>query len=251
MANSIGNFLTRAFSQKTKGKLGYLLKHHLQPKAIYLPTSTTASGFLIDALADAMKIAWREELNCCREGLPDSKYLNIFPGEHYRLLSGFIKALEAQHVVEIGTWTGMGCLAMRNGLPPGGKITTFDVIAWDKLGVPSHFSEDDLKDGRIVQELGDLASDAVFEKHRATLEEADMIFMDAPKDGIFEYKMLAQLAKLSPKPNKLLILDDIRLPVMYDFWRSIQSPKLDISAFGHRSGTGLVDISEPIRSVRG
>jgi hypothetical protein len=31
---------------------------------------------------------------------------------------------------------------------------------------------------------------------------------------------------------------------MIDLWRSIESPKLDITSFGHFSGSGLVDISK-------
>ena len=69
------------------------------------------------------------------------------------------------------------------------------------------------------------------------------------KDGKFEYQFLALLGKLEPKENKLLILDDIRFVNMTDLWISILSPKLDISSFGHWSGTGLVDISKPLQLV--
>ena len=34
---------------------------------------------------------------------------------------------------------------------------------------------------------------------------------------------------------------------MIDLWVSIESPKLDVSSFGHWSGTGLVDISEGLQ----
>jgi hypothetical protein len=56
--------------------------------------------------------------------------------------------------------------------------------------------------------------------------------------------MLSQLAKLDPRTKKLLILDDIRFMNMIRLWRGIASPKLDLSSFGHWSGTGLVDISK-------
>ena len=42
----------------------------------------------------------------------------------------------------------------------------------------------------------------------------------------------------------ILIIDDIQFLNMIDFWRAIASPKLDISSFGHWSGTGIVDISD-------
>ena len=59
--------------------------------------------------------------------------------------------------------------------------------------------------------------------------------------------MIAQLIKLNKKKNKLLIVDDIQFVNMVDFWRGIVSPKLDMSSFGHWSGTGVVDISEGLK----
>ena len=88
-----------------------------------------------------------------------------------------------------------------------------------------------------------MSDDRIFEEYKSILNSAEIIFMDAPKDGIFEYKMLKQLAKLDFKENRLLVLDDIRFLNMIDLWRSIRSPKLDVSSFGHWSGTGLVDMS--------
>jgi len=42
----------------------------------------------------------------------------------------------------------------------------------------------------------------------------------------------------------LVVLDDIRFESEIMNWRRIQSPKLDLTSFGHFSGSGLVDISE-------
>jgi hypothetical protein len=46
---------------------------------------------------------------------------------------------------------------------------------------------------------------------------------------------------------RFLLLDDIRLLPMVGLWRSIASPKLDLTSFGHWSGTGLVDVHEGLR----
>lgn len=72
------------------------------------------------------------------------------------------------------------------------------------------------------------------------------IFMDAPKDDVFEYRMAEKLRRLSPKNLKLLISDDIHFVNVIDFWRYIKSPKLDMTSFGHWSGTGVVDISDGV-----
>jgi hypothetical protein len=53
--------------------------------------------------------------------------------------------------------------------------------------------------------------------------------------------------KLKPKNNKILIIDDIKFINMIDLWINIESPKIDISSFGHWSGTGIVDISDQVK----
>ena len=55
--------------------------------------------------------------------------------------------------------------------------------------------------------------------------------------------------KLHSKEKKFLIIDDIQLINMIDFWRSIRSPKFDATSFGHFSGTGVVDISNGFEFV--
>jgi hypothetical protein len=215
---------------------------HFKPSLIYSQEDLQPSGFLIDLISSAIKIAWESKLICGKDNLPDSEFLNNYPGEHYRLLSAVVKLMRPSLVVEIGTWTGLGTLALASGLE-NGKINTFDVVDWDKLPVPSHFVNSDFENKNISQIIGDLSDDQIFEKYKSILNSADIIFMDAPKDGVFEYKLLKQLAKLDFKENKLLILDDIRFLNMIDLWRSIRSPKLDVSSFGHWSGTGLVDMS--------
>jgi hypothetical protein len=110
------------------------------------------------------------------------------------------------------------------------------------LGVPSHFSSSDF-DEKLRQIIGDLSQDDVFKENFDILNDADIIFMDAPKDDKFEYKMAEQFGKLKQKEFRILILDDIQFVNMIDFWRRIKSPKLDVTSFGHFSGTGIFDIS--------
>lgn len=43
----------------------------------------------------------------------------------------------------------------------------------------------------------------------------------------------------------ILVFDDIRAWNMLAIWREIRMPKLDLTSFGHWSGTGLVDWTEP------
>ena len=219
---------------------------HYEPSLIYSKEDANPSHFLINMMADAIKLAANTELICGKRGLPDSQFLNVFPGEHYRLLNALIKVSGSKNIVEIGTATGMGTLALQEGIDDI-KVVTYDIIDWDKLPIPSHFDESDFKGGRISQVVGDLSDDTVFEQNIAVLNSADVIFMDAPKDDLFEYKMAEKFSMLRKKTFKLLIVDDIQFVNMIDFWRSISSPKLDVSSFGHWSGTGIVDISEGLK----
>ena len=73
------------------------------------------------------------------------------------------------------------------------------------------------------------------------LEDAELIFMDALKDGIQEYKFLENLSTVKFKNKCLFLFDDIRLWNMLDIWFHMDKPKLDLTSFGHWSGTGIVE----------
>ena len=73
------------------------------------------------------------------------------------------------------------------------------------------------------------------------------MFLDGPKDGIFEKQLLSRLASAEYFKPKILVLDDIKFMNMIPLWRSIQNPKLDLTSFGHWSGTGLVDVREGLK----
>ena len=219
----------------------------IRPSLIYSIEDVKISDYLISITSDAIKKAYRLELKCGKKNLNDSKFLNEFPGEHYKIISSIVNVTNAKKVVEIGTYTGLGTLSIKQGFISQGKITTYDLIAWNKLNVESHFVEKNFEDGSIKQLLGDLSNDEFFDTNFNTLNSADLIFMDAPKDDNFEYNMMKQLLKLEKKNGKLLILDDIKFTNMIDLWRSIKSPKIDISSFGHWSGTGIVDLSDGLK----
>lgn len=215
----------------------------VRPSLIFSLEKSKTSDYLIQISADAMRMASKISLKCGKKNLPDSKFLNEFPGEHYRIISSIVNITNSTKVVEIGTYSGLGTLSIKAGFQKSGIIKTFDIIEWDKLNVESHFVKNDFIDGSIEQLIGDLSDKNFFNNNMDILNDAEIIFMDAPKDDRFEYKMINQLTKLSKKNNKILILDDIKFINMIDLWRNIKSPKIDISSFGHWCGTGIVDIS--------
>lgn len=166
-------------------------------------------------------------------------YIDIFPGEHYKLLASIVQTVQPRLVVELGTHLGYLSLCMKKFLPADETLVTFDIIPWNQFSStilqPGDF------DRQLEQFTDDLTTATGFEKHRAMLEDADMIFMDALKDGVQEYRFLEFFATVKFKKKCLFVFDDIRLWNMLDIWYHMDRPKLDLTSFGHWSGTGLVE----------
>jgi predicted O-methyltransferase YrrM len=174
---------------------------------------------------------------------PDFEFANVFPGEHYRILSGLIDVIKPKILVDIGTYRGSSARIMLDYGHSESKVHTFDLhdylhFDWTVL------KESDFTSNRLVQHLDDLIVPEEFNKHRSLLEQADFIMLDGPKDDHFEKTFLHMLKDVQPSGGpKWLFIDDIRFDNMQDLWRSIKSPKLDLSSFGHFSGSGLVNIT--------
>lgn len=166
--------------------------------------------------------------------------LHLWPGEHYRLLAALVQELNARNVVEIGTFTGLSALGMLCYLPVDAQLTTFDIIPWDKI--PGTFlTPTDFASGKLNQIVCDLKDPENCRIHASLFQRAEIIFIDGPKDGVFEQRLLDNFASIGLQPHTLLVFDDIRIWNMLETWRRIPYPKLDITSIGHFTGTGLVD----------
>ena len=197
---------------------------------------------LIDVALAAVSAARTIDVTSLRDRVPTGiRYAEVWPGEHYKLLAGLVKSLGARKVVEIGTATGLSALTMLLELPKGGTLTTFDIVPWPKYFDGTVLRESDFADGRLKQVIDDLQDPAVVEKHRAVFEEADFIFVDAAKDGVMEQRFIDNLKPLTYRTQPIVMFDDIRVWNMLDIWRRVDRPKLDLTSFGHWSGTGLID----------
>jgi predicted O-methyltransferase YrrM len=163
----------------------------------------------------------------------EKQWVNHWPGDHYRLLAAFVKVLAVTRAVEVGTFTGMGTLALAHA---GTEVLTYDIMSW------KHFSntllrEEDFERG-VEQRIGDLADAQFFDTQVAALQSANLIFIDGPKDGVFEPTFLSRLLPILGA-GQLLVFDDIRKLEMLQLWRDLPLPKLDVTSFGHWSGTGI------------
>jgi predicted O-methyltransferase YrrM len=167
-------------------------------------------------------------------------YPDVWPGEHYKLLAGLVQELRPQTIIEIGTAIGLSAIAMRAHMPPGAVLHTFDIIPWDRLKDTALRAED-FADGRLRQVIGDIADESVLHQYADLFRRADFIFIDGPKDGRFEPRVVASLDALGLPAAPIVAFDDVRVWNMLTTWRAIDRPKLDVTSFGHWSGTGLVD----------
>lgn len=193
---------------------------------------------LISLATRAAARAQTLKLNALAERAGDT--VNQWPGEHYRLVAALVGELGAKNGVEIGTFQGTASLAMLSQIPAGGRMTTFDVIPWPKIQ-PTVLRETDFADGRLKQEISDLQDFANMEKHREVFQAADFIFVDAAKDGVMEQRFLDNFRRLGLPKGPIVMFDDIREWKMLRIWNDITEPKLDVTSFGHWTGTGWID----------
>ena len=117
---------------------------------------------------------------------------------------------------------------------------TFDIVPWREIA-GAFLADSDFGDARLIQIVADLGDSEVINSHTQLFRQADVLFIDGPKDGLFETQLLAHLSRIGLRTGTLLVLDDIRQWNMLGTWRRIVQPKLDITSFGHWSGTGLVE----------
>jgi len=164
----------------------------------------------------------------------------VWPGEHYRLLAALVALLAPRTVVEIGTATGMSALTMKAALPDDGTIVTFDVVPWNEYP-QAVLEQGDFADGRLEQRYEDLSTPAGWQANADLLRRADFILVDALHDGVQERGFLRGFEEVGLAGAPIVMFDDIRLWGMLSFWQEIARPKLDLTSFGHWSGTGLVD----------
>jgi predicted O-methyltransferase YrrM len=163
----------------------------------------------------------------------------VWPGEHYKLLAAFVQILQPRLVLEIGTATGLSALALKKYLPIGSRVVTFDIVPWRDY--PDYVvSNADFADGQLEQVVADLTSFQQARTYANLLRAADLIFIDAAKDGTMEVLLLENFSSIGLKEGACVLFDDIRLLEMIAVWRQIRFPKLDLTSFGHWSGTGLM-----------
>lgn len=205
---------------------------------------------LLDLALAAAQVARRTDLTWLRDrsATEERDFVNHWPGEHYRLLAACVEHLKPRLVVEIGTFNGLSALAMKSRLPAGGRVVTYDIAPWTTFRGTALMAED--FDGQLEQRLGDLSEPDFFAAQVDTLDAADLVLLDGPKDGRFEPTFLERYLPIFDGRDTVLVIDDTRFINMIQLWRDLPYPKLDITSFGHWTGTGLVVSHGNQRQIR-
>jgi predicted O-methyltransferase YrrM len=196
------------------------------------PPTDDLIGLALAAGEQSRHLKLDDAVERCRTPLQAS-WVNHWPGDHYRLLAALVKVIGATEAIEVGTFTGMGTLALAHA---AGHVLTYDLISWDQLS-DSLLRHEDFACS-IEQRIGDLAAPKFFDTQATALQSAGLIFIDGPKDGVFEPAFLSKLLPIL-RAGQVLVFDDIRKLEMLQIWRELPLPKLDVTSFGHWSGTGL------------
>ena len=195
---------------------------------------------LLKLASNAALRAAETDLSSLSSRLPaGSRYNEVWPGEHYKFLAGLVQVLQPKTIVEIGTGWGLSALSMLKFLPADGKLITFDTVQWNQIP-DTVLKESDFEDERLYFSTDDLTDPLLVGVYANPLSKAELIFMDAAKDVNTEISLLKNLETLPFEKPPIMIFDDIRLMNMISIWRGLPYPKLDITSFGHWSGTGLV-----------
>jgi len=167
-----------------------------------------------------------------------------WPGEHYYFLAALADVLKPRLFVEIGTHRGYSALSILETLPSDCELVTYDIIPWREFDAPA-LAESDFRPGRFSQRIGDLLEGNHWQANREVFERAEVVFIDGPKDGRWEGRLIELLEKTDWFRPRLVVFDDVRLWRMLKTWRKMARPKLDLASLGHFTGTGLVEWTSP------
>lgn len=155
--------------------------------------------------------------------------------EFYRMLAFLSKSMpEDTTLVDIGTYHGLSTAA----LSVNDKCTVFSYDIYDHISESSDVKASIKSLDNVQYKIKDCLDD------EAILASARLIVLDIdPHDGLQEVEILNKLRSIGYKG--VVILDDIKLnDKMKTFWNDIPERKVDVTPFGHWSGTGIVYFSD-------
>lgn len=150
----------------------------------------------------------------------------------YKIIYSISNIFEEELFLDLGTCMGASAVAM---------------AASGKNNVVSCDISDSLIDLTVpnIKFIKARAQDLVVDM----CKDSTFIVLDVdPHDGVQEKEIMELL--IHHKFNGILLCDDIApypFPKMNDWWNSINLPKINMTDFGHKTGTGVVFFNEHYR----
>lgn len=162
--------------------------------------------------------------------------------EHYKLLSYLSTQFNDCDIFDIGTHRGTSALAL--SVNKNNRVYSFDI--------ENRVSSLD-NSPRSIKNIEFVICNLFEENERLGWQDkllnSPLIFLDIdPHDGFLEYEFYKYLVSVNYKG--IIVFDDIHyFPKMREnFWSKVREEhKMDLTKFGHWSGTGLVNISGDIK----
>lgn len=163
--------------------------------------------------------------------------------EHYRLCRFLASHFPGALILDVGTYLGASALSL--SLPNhGNTVVSFDVV--DHMPPPPTVcARDAAPDIELrIQDVTDEDNRGVLPALLADARGVPIVMLDVNHDGVAEREVYRILCESTPRFRGLLVVDDIHLnDAMRAFWSddiSSDHKKLDVTRFGHWSGTGIV-----------
>lgn len=116
-----------------------------------------------------------------------------------RLLKMLVQMIQPMNVLEVGTFSGYSAIAMAEGLPPGGRLYTFEVN--DEM---EDFTRPWIEGSPVADKITFIIGDAMVEAPRLGIE-FDMAFIDGDKRTYCEcYDVVLSLLR----PGGFIVADN-------------------------------------------
>lgn len=154
--------------------------------------------------------------------------------EHYRLLR-YLSSKVDSHVIEVGTHCGSSAFAMS-------MDTNYDIITYDILDIKDN---NRVSPKNVIYKISEFMTD---DENKQLILTARMIFIDAPHNGEYETQCYNWLK--SNNYDGIVVWDDIHLnESMKNFWENVTDKKIDVTKYGHITGTGIINFSNDMEII--
>jgi len=170
------------------------------------------------------------------------KYFTLPSGrEPYRLLVYLSSLFNNSILIDLGTSNGGSAIALSANNQ--NQIISFDVN--DRCETSFLQNENKFEKMPSLKNV-DFIVTQDFTKYLSIFLNAPFIYLDIAHDGIWENIVLELLIKNNYKG--IMLMDDIfQFPEMKKIWDNLMFNKVDLTKYGHWSGTGLIDFSNQIQ----